>query len=291
MLKPEVDSLVPHVPFSRRKFMQAALGGTFAAAVLPVSAQTITTDSTGLDAGTVEIRSGDASVPAYRAQPQDKTNLPVVIVIHEIFGVHAHIADVCRRFAKLGYLAIAPELFARQGDASKYPSIQALVEHVVSKVPDRQVTEDLDAAVAWAGKNGGDLSRVGVMGFCWGGRQAWLYAEHNPHVRAAVAWYGFVDGKTDEMTPFNPVDRASTLDVPVLGLYGAKDTNISQASLATMREKIQASASKRAHESEFVVYPDAGHAFFADYRPSYVKADAEDGWNRAIAWFHKYGVM
>ncbi|RQS69574.1 carboxymethylenebutenolidase [Burkholderia sp. Bp8963] len=291
MLKPEVDSLVPHVPFSRRKFMQAALGGTFAAAVLPVSAQTITTDSAGLDAGTVEIRSGDASVPAYRAQPQDKTNLPVVIVIHEIFGVHAHIADICRRFAKLGYLAIAPDLFARQGDASKYPSIQALDEHVVSKVPDRQVTEDLDATVAWAGKNGGDLSRVGVMGFCWGGRQAWLYAEHNPHVRAAVAWYGFVEGKADEMKPFNPVDHASALEVPVLGLYGAKDTNISQASLANMREKIQASASKRGRESEFVVYPDAGHAFFADYRPSYVKADAEDGWNRAIAWFHKYGVM
>ena len=200
--------------------MQAALGGAFAAAVLPVSAQTVTTDSEGLDVDTVEIRSGDASVPAYRAQPKDKTNLPVVIVIHEIFGVHAHIADVCRRFAKLGYLAIAPDLFARQGNAEKYPTIKDLVEHIVSKVPDRQVTEDLDATVAWAGKNGGDLSRLGVVGFCWGGRQSWLYAEHNPHVRAAVAWYGFVEGKTDEMTPFNPVDHASLLKVPVLGLYG-----------------------------------------------------------------------
>ncbi|MCM2983945.1 dienelactone hydrolase family protein, partial [Niallia circulans] len=157
--------------------------------------------------------------PAYRAQPVDKTNLPVVIVIHEIFGVHAHIADVCRRFAKLGYLAIAPDLFARQGNAAKYPTIQALVDNIVSKVPDRQVTEDLDATVAWAGKNGGDLTRLVVTGFCWGGRQAWLYAEHNPHVRAAVAWYGFVEGKTDEMTPFNPVDHASLLKVPVLGLY------------------------------------------------------------------------
>ncbi|ABK10611.1 dienelactone hydrolase family protein [Burkholderia orbicola] len=291
MLKPEVDSLVPHVPFSRRKFMQAALGGTFAAAVLPVSAQTVTTDSTGLDVDTIEIRSGDASVPAYRAQPVDKTNLPVVIVIHEIFGVHAHIADVCRRFAKLGYLAIAPDLFARQGNAAKYPTMKELYDHIISKVPDRQVTEDLDATVAWAGKNGGDLTRLGVTGFCWGGRQAWLYAEHNPHVRAAVAWYGFVEGKTDEMTPFNPVDHASSLKVPVLGLYGEKDQNITQASLADMRKAIQTSDSKLARESEIVVYPDAGHAFFADYRPSYVKGDAEDGWKRAIEWFHKYGVM
>ncbi|KVM80263.1 dienelactone hydrolase family protein [Burkholderia stagnalis] len=291
MLKPEVDSLVPHVPFSRRKFMQAALGSTFAAAVLPVSAQTIATDSAGLDVDTVEIRSGDASVPAYRAQPKDKTNLPVVIVIHEIFAVHAHIADICRRFAKLGYLAIAPDLFARQGDVSKYQTIQDLVANVVSKVPDRQVSEDLDATVAWAGKNGGDPSRLGVVGFCWGGRQSWLYAEHNPHVRAAVAWYGFVEGTTDEMTPFNPVDHADTLKVPVLGLYGAKDANITQASLAAMRERIAKSDSKLARESQIVVYDDAGHAFFADYRPSYVKGDAEDSWKRALAWFHRYGVM
>ncbi|KVZ02476.1 dienelactone hydrolase family protein [Burkholderia stagnalis] len=291
MLKPEVDSLVPHVPFSRRKFMQAALGSTFAAAVLPVSAQTIATDSAGLDVDTVEIRSGDASVPAYRAQPKDKTNLPVVIVIHEIFAVHAHIADICRRFAKLGYLAIAPDLFARQGDVSKYQTIQDLVANVVSKVPDRQVSEDLDATVAWAGKNGGDPSRLGVVGFCWGGRQSWLYAEHNPHVRAAVAWYGFVEGATDEMTPFNPVDHADTLKVPVLGLYGAKDANITQASLAAMRERIAKSDSKLARESQIVVYDDAGHAFFADYRPSYVKGDAEDSWKRALAWFHRYGVM
>jgi len=290
MLKPEVDSLVPHVPFSRRKFVQAALGGTFAAAVLPVSAQTIVTDSAGLEAGTVEIRSGDASVPAYRAQPQGESNLPVVVVIHEVFGVHAHIADICRRFAKLGYLAIAPDLFARQGDASKYPTIQAVVESVVSKVPDRQVTEDLDATVEWAGRNGADLSRLGVTGFCWGGRQAWLYAEHNPRVRAAVAWYGMVEGRADEMTPFNPADRASSLQVPVLGLYGGKDANIPQASLAHMRERIAASASARARESQIVVYGDAGHAFFADYRPSYVKPDAEDGWQRAIAWFRRYGV-
>ncbi|WP_179400706.1 dienelactone hydrolase family protein [Burkholderia guangdongensis] len=291
MLKPEVDSLVPHVPFSRRKFVQAALGGTFAAAVLPVSAQTITTDSAGLDAGTVEIRSGDASVPAYRAQPQGKSDLPVVVVIHEIFAVHAHIADVCRRFAKLGYLAVAPDLFSRQGDVSKMPTIQGIVESIVSKVPDREVTEDLDATVAWAIANGGDAKRVGVVGFCWGGRQAWLYAEHNSNVRAAVSWYGMVEGKHDEMTPFNPVDRVSSLQVPVLGFYGAKDTVNPQATLADLRAGLAASDTRAAHESRIVIYDDAGHGFFADYRPSYVKADAEDSWKRAIAWLRKYGVM
>ncbi|AOJ71004.1 MULTISPECIES: dienelactone hydrolase family protein [Burkholderia] len=291
MLKPEVDSLVPHVPFSRRTFVKAALGGTFAAAVLPVSAQTITTDSAGLDVDTVEIRSGDSSVPAYRAQPAGKSNLPVIVVIHEIFGVHAHIADICRRFAKLGYLAIAPDLFARQGDPSKYPSIQAVLEQVVGKVPDRQVSEDLDATLAWAGKNGGDLSRLGVTGFCWGGRQAWLFAEHNPHVRAAVAWYGRVVGETSEMTPFNPVDHAAQLKAPTLGLYGGKDDSIPQSSLAQMRTRLAAAGTKAARESEIVVYPDAGHAFFADYRPSYVKADADDGWKRAVAWFRDHGVM
>ncbi|ACR31941.1 dienelactone hydrolase family protein [Burkholderia glumae] len=291
MLKPEVDSLVPHVPFSRRRFVQAALGGSFAAAVLPVSAQTITTDSNGLDCDTVEIRSGDASVPAYRAQPDGKSNLPVIVVIHEVFGVHAHIADVCRRFAKLGYLAIAPDLYARQGDPSKYPTIQGLYEAIVSKVPDRQVSEDLDATVAWAGKNGGDPTRLGVTGFCWGGRQAWLFAEHNPHVRAAVAWYGKLTGERNEMTPFNPIDHAADLKAPVLGLYGAKDDSIAQDTLSQMRGKLLASGTQAGRESEILVYPDAGHAFFADYRPSYVKADAEDGWRRALAWFHKYGVM
>lgn len=291
MLKPEVDSLVPHVPFTRRKFVQAALGGSFAAAVLPVSAQTITTDSTGLDAGTVAIRSGDTSVPAYRAQPSGKTNLPVIIVIHEIFGVHAHIADVCRRFAKLGYLAIAPNLFVREGDPSKYPTIQALSEHLISKVPDRQVSEDLDATVVWAGQNGGDLSRLGVAGFCWGGRQAWLFAEHNPHVRAAVVWYGRVIGDKNEMTPFNPLDRAAELKAPVLGMFGAKDNSIPQNSLAEMRGRLLDSGTKAGRESELLVYPDAGHAFFADYRASYVKADAEDSWKRALEWFRKYGVM
>ena len=196
MLKPEIDSLVPHVPFNRRTFIKAALGTGFAAAVLPVSAQTIHTDSDGLEAGEIAVHSGDTLVPAYRAQPKGKTHLPVIIVVHEIFGVHEHIADVCRRFAKQGYLAIAPDLYVREGDPIGVSRrMQQLNDQLVSKVPDEQVLADLDATVAWAGEHGGDLNRLGVNGFCWGGRIAWLYAEHNPRLKAAVAWYGRVTGR------------------------------------------------------------------------------------------------
>jgi len=289
MLKPDVDSLVPHVPFDRRTFIKATLGSGFAAAVLPVSAQTIHTDSEGLEAGEVAFQSGGALVPAYRAQPAGKTHLPVIVVIHEIFGVHEHIADVCRRFAKLGYLAIAPDLYVREGDASKYPTIQQLNAAIVSKVPDRQVLQDLDAAVAWAAQHGGDTKRLGVNGFCWGGRIAWLYAEHNPNVKAAVAWYGRVAGDHTALTPANPLDLAGNLQVPVLGLYGRQDTSIPQDTLEQMKQAI-AQGPPRGRGSQFVVYDDAGHAFFADYRPSYRKADAEDGWRRAIAWFREHGV-
>ncbi|MGH8779637.1 dienelactone hydrolase family protein [Paraburkholderia sp.] len=289
MLKPEVDSLVPHVPFDRRTFIKAAIGSGFAAAVLPVSAQTIHTDSEGLEAGEVAVRSGGTIVPAYRAQPLGKTHLPVIIVVHEIFGVHEHIADVCRRFAKVGYLAIAPNLYIREGDASIYPTIQQLNEQLVSKVPDSQVLGDLDATVAWAGEHGGDLRRVGVNGFCWGGRITWLYAEHNPHVKAAVAWYGRVAGDHTANTPANPLDLASSLHVPVLGLYGRQDPSIPQDTLEQMKQAI-AEGPREARGSQFVVYDDAGHAFFADYRPSYRKVDAEDGWRRALAWFRQHGV-
>ena len=289
MLKPDVDSLVPHVPFDRRTFIKAALGSGFAAAVLPVSAQTIHTDSDGLEAGEVAFRSGGTLVPAYRAQPAGKTHLPVIVVVHEIFGVHEHIADVCRRFAKLGYLAIAPDLYVREGDASKYPTIQQLNAAIVSKVPDRQVLQDLDAAVAWAAQHGGDTRRLGVNGFCWGGRITWLYAEHNPNLKAAVAWYGRVAGASTPPTPASPLDLAGNLRVPVLGLYGRQDTSIPQDTLDRMKAAI-AQGPRRGRGSQFVVYDDAGHAFFADYRPSYRKADAEDGWRRALAWFREHGV-
>ncbi|WP_321898989.1 dienelactone hydrolase family protein [Paraburkholderia heleia] len=290
MLKPEVDSLVPHVPFNRRTFIKAALGSGFAAAVLPVSAQTIHTDSEGLEAGEIGFQSGGTLIPAYRAQPRGKTHLPVVIVIHEIFGVHEHIADVCRRFAKLGYLAIAPDFFVRQGDASVYPTIQQINDNIASKVPDAQVMGDIDAAVGWAGEHGGDTKRVGVNGFCWGGRYAWLYAEHNPHIKAAVVWYGRVAGPHTANAPSNPLDLANTLQVPVLAMYGLQDTSIPQDTLEQMKAAI-AQGPQGGRSSQIVVYNDAGHAFFADYRPSYRKADAQDGWKRAIAWFKEHGVV
>jgi carboxymethylenebutenolidase len=289
MLKPDIDSLIPHVPFDRRTFIKAALGSGFAAAVLPVSAQTVHTDSAGLEAGEVSVPSSGTLVPAYRAQPKGKTHLPVIVVIHEIFGVHEHIADVCRRFAKLGYLAIAPNLYVREGDPSAYPTMQELDDKLVSKVPDEMVMADLDATVAWAGEHGGDLNRVGVNGFCWGGRQAWLFAEHNPHLKAVAAWYGRVAGPHGEMSPANPIDRVVDLHAPVLGLYGRQDTSIPQDTLEQMKALI-AQGSRVARGSQFVVYDDAGHAFFADYRPSYRKADAEDGWRRTLVWFKQHGV-
>ncbi|HEY1394341.1 MAG TPA: dienelactone hydrolase family protein, partial [Methylibium sp.] len=222
-----------------------------------------------------------------------KTGLPVVIVISEIFGVHEHIADVARRFAKLGYLAIAPELFVRQGDAKSYADMSRLVAEVVSKVPDAQVMGDLDAAVAWAKAHGGDIGRLGVTGFCWGGRIAWLFAERRPAVKAAVAWYGRLLGPTNDNSPRHPIDLVASLKAPVLGLYGGQDQSISLESVEKMKAAL-AQAGKAgnaaAAKSEFVVYPEAGHAFNADYRPSYNKAAAEDGWKRCLAWFKANGV-
>ncbi|WP_020200890.1 MULTISPECIES: dienelactone hydrolase family protein [Cupriavidus] len=290
MLKPEVESLVPGQSFDRRAFVKTALGSAFAAAVLPVSAQTIKTDFAGLTAGEVTIASSGFNMPAYRAQPEGKTNLPVVLVVSEIFGVHEHIADICRRFAKLGYLAIAPELFARQGDPNSFGTLQELQTQLIAKVPDAQVLGDLDAAAAWAFANGGDAGRLAITGFCWGGRVAWLYAARNRQLKAAVAWYGQLVGEPSALKPRNPVDVAGELKVPVLGLYGAKDTGITQEHVARMKAALAAADNANARASVFVVYPDAGHAFNADYRPSYVAADAKDGWQRCLAWFRQHGV-
>lgn len=271
----------------RRNFVKVALGTGFAASVMPVCAQTmIKTDTTGLRTGTVSLRIGEQDVPVYRAQPEGKTDLPVVLVVSEIFGVHEHIADVARRFAKQGYLALAPDLFIRQGDPSKYATNTEVIKEVVSKVPDAQVMTDLDAVVAWAKKNNGDVSRLGITGFCWGGRITWLYAVHNPAVKAGVAWYGRLVGDRSVLTPWQPVNNAAKLKVPVLGLYGGKDAGIPLDSVEKMRNELAKGDSK----SMIVVYPDSGHAFHADYRPSYVEADAKDGWRRALAWFKEHGV-
>ncbi|CAG2127629.1 dienelactone hydrolase family protein [Cupriavidus plantarum] len=290
MFKPEVESLVPGQAFDRRAFVKTALGSAFAAAVLPVTAQTIKTDFAGLTAGEVTVSSNGFSMPVYRAQPEGKTNLPVVLVISEIFGVHEHIADICRRFAKLGYLALAPELFARQGDPTSFGTIQELQTNIISKVPDAQVIGDLDALVDWAGKNGGDLNRLGITGFCWGGRITWLYTAHSKRIKAAVAWYGALVGEPTPLKPRNPVDIVNDLHAPVLGLYGGKDTGITQEHVAKMKAALAASSNPHAKASTFVVYPEAGHAFNADYRASYVESAARDGWQRCLAWFREHKV-
>ena len=290
MLKEEFDTLVPSGGLSRRGFTRTALGAGFAAAALPVVGQTtIKTDSQGLVVGEVDIAVGDFRMPAYRAAPAGRTGAPVVLVVSEIFGVHEHIADIARRFAKLGYFAIAPELFARQGDPQSYGEIGKLIAEVVSKVPDAQVMRDLDACVAWAAGQGADTTRVGITGFCWGGRVVWLYAAHSPAVRAGVAWYGRLDGQSSALAPTNPVDVVGAMKAPVLGLYGGKDTGIPLDTVERMKAAL-AGGSEAARRSAFHVYPDAPHAFHADYRPSYRKEAAEDGWRRCLEWFKAQGV-
>jgi len=290
-LKEDIDSLVAKTALSdgvdRRGFIKTALGTGFAAAALPVMAQTvIKTDDAGLSAGEVILEVKGHKMPVYRAQPAGKTHLPVILVVSEIFGVHEHIADVARRFAKQGYLALAPDLFGRQGDPAKYGTVAELIKDLISKVPDEQVMADLDATVAWAKANGGNTDKLGITGFCWGGRITWLYAAHNPAVKAGVAWYGRLVGEKNPLNPKHPVDVAPTLKAAVLGLYGAKDQGIPVDTV----EQMKAALAKGGSKSEFVVYPNSGHAFHADYRPSYNEADAKDGWKRALEWFRAHGV-
>jgi carboxymethylenebutenolidase len=259
----------------------------FALAVRPVRAETVTTDAAGLVAGDVKIPVPDGEIPAYRAKPSSEKKRPVVLVVQEIFGVHEHIKDVCRRLAKRGYVAVAPELYARQGDVSKLSEIQQIVSQVVSKVPDRQVMDDLEATVAWAKSSGeGDTEKLGITGFCWGGRIVWLYAAHNPDLKAGVAWYGRLAGEPDELHPKSPLDLVKEIKAPVLGLYGGADEGIPVQTVEKMREALK-EAGKTA---ELVVYPDTPHAFFADYRPSYRREQAADGWKRFLAWFKEHGV-
>ncbi|MFO0954777.1 MAG: dienelactone hydrolase family protein [Isosphaeraceae bacterium] len=283
------DDMGSHVStpdFSRRQFAVTTLAAGFALAVQPVGAQTITTGTEGLEAGEVKITVKDGTIPAYRAMPATGGPFPVVLVVQEIFGVHEHIKDICRRFAKLGYLAVAPELYARQGDVSKLTDFPEILK-IVSKVPDEQVMSDLDAAVAWAkGTGKADTAKLGVTGFCWGGRIVWLYSAHNPGLKAGVAWYGRVVGPNDPLHPKNPIDLAAQLKAPVLGLYGGADTGIPNASVEQMRNALKAAGKP----SEIVLYPDTPHGFHADYRPSYRKDKAEDGWKRLLAWFKDNGV-
>lgn len=286
MRNPDFINFEPKTRYSRRDFVMTSLATGFAAAVQPVAASTqVTTDAKGLTAGEVKIPVKDGQIPAYRAMPAGGRNLPTVLVVQEIFGVHEHIKDICRRFAKAGYLAIAPELYARQGDVSKLADIDQ-IRPIVAKVPDAQVMADLDAAAAWAAKIGGDPAKLAVTGFCWGGRITWLYAAHNPKLKAGVAWYGRVVGQASELSPKHPVDLAKDLKAPVLGLYGGADAGIPNDTVEQMRAALKAAGKK----SEIHLYPDMPHGFHADYRASYRKEAAEDGWKRLLAWFKKHGA-
>ncbi|MDB4935380.1 MAG: Carboxymethylenebutenolidase [Labilithrix sp.] len=271
----------------RRTFVVTSLTTGFALAVSPVTAQTITTDATGLVAGDVKI----GEMPAYRAQPEAGTKFPLIVVVPEVFGVHEHIKDVCRRLAKAGYMAIAPELFARQGDVAKMSDIGAILK-VIERVPDEQVMKDLDATIEWAKKTGKlDGDRVGITGFCWGGRIVWLYSARNGPggaPKAGVAWYGRLSNATNALQTKSAIDVGAKLHAPVLGLYGGQDTGIPIGQIEIMRREIAANPKKVA--AEIIVYPDAPHAFNADYRPSYRKADADDAWQKMLAWMKKNGV-
>ena len=285
----DLKSLLPDIePESRREFVVKKLAVGFALAVQPICAQTaITTSANGLTAGEVKIPVKDGIIPGYRACPSKGHGFPIALVVQEIFGVHEHIKDICRRLAHAGYCAVAPELFARQGDVSKMTDVNEILTKVVSKVPDAQVMSDLDASANWAAKaSHGDVSRIAIAGFCWGGRIVWLYAAHNPKLKTGAAWYGRLEGATNALTPKNPIDYAGAFNTPIIGFYGGKDTGIPQESIDKMRIALQVVG----NPSEIVVYPDAQHGFNADYRPSYNQADAQDAWKKMLAWFKKYGA-
>ena len=276
---------------TRRFALKAAIGVGYAAAAMPIIAQTaIKTPVAGLLAGEVTIDVNGFKMPAYRSAPAGKSDLPVVLVISEIFGVHEYIADVTHRLAQAGYMAIAPELFVRQGDPSEYGELAKLQSEIIAKVPDAQVMADLDATVAWASRNGGNAQKLAITGFCWGGRITWLDASHQTQLKAGVAWYGRLVGNTTAQTPAHPLALASQLKAPVLGLYGAADTGIPLDTVEKMKAAL-AQGSGAAKSSEFVVYPEAPHAFHADYRPTYRKAAADDGWQRMLNWFKKQGAV
>jgi carboxymethylenebutenolidase len=273
-------------PLARRGVLMTGLISGFTLATQRVEAQAIHTDSNGIEAGETRIQTSDGNLPAYYAKPAKKGSFPVILVNEEIFGVHEYIKDVCRRWAKLGYLAVATEYYARIGDLSKMTDVKQIVTDVISKAPDAQYMSDLDSTAAWAMHNGGSSTRVGVMGFCRGGRMTWLYAAHSPHLNAAVAFYGPLLGTPSPIQPQTALDLAGEIKCPLLGLYGGQDASIPVESV----RKAEAKA-KAAHKTiEIVIYPEAPHGFHADYRPSFRQADAEDAWKRAVAWFHRFGV-
>ena len=284
-----LEGLLPRSQWSRRGFVMTSLITGFALSMQPVSAETITTDTNGLEAGEVKVPVADGSIPAYRAMPAQGGPFPTVLVVQEVFGVHEHIKDICRRLAKAGYYAIAPELYARQGDPSKYTDIPTLVSEIVVKVPADQVMSDLDATEAYAKSSGkADTAKLAVTGFCWGGWATWMYAAHNPNLKAAVAWYGPparpYKGKSGDVTSF---DLAKDVKIPFLGLFGELDQNPKPEDAKKFGELVKQAGNQNV---EIVVYPGATHGFHADYRPSYRADAAKDGWTRMLAWFKDHGV-
>lgn len=286
-LDEHVKSLTQRQELTRRAFAVTSLATGFTMAAGPLNAQSIiTTDAQGLTAGEVQIPVSDGQMPAYRAKPATGTRFATILVCQEVFGVHEHIKDVCRRLAKLGYQAVAPELYARQGNVAGLTDMPAVMA-IVARVPDAQVMSDFDAAARWAATDGGDPQRIGITGFCWGGRITWLYSAHNPNIKAGVAWYGPFNFQPNELHPRQPRDIAGQLHgAAVLGLYGGADQGIPQDQVEQMRAALRAAN----NPSEIVVYPDTPHGFHADYRASYRPEAARDGWNRLQAWFRQHGV-
>jgi len=282
-----LQSILPKANFSRREFVITGVATGFALAAQPVQAQTvITTDTKGLEAGAVEIPVADGKIPGYRAMPAKGSHFATVLVIQEVFGVHEHIQDLCRRLAKAGYFAVAPALYARQGDPAKVADPAQLMKDIVAKVPDAQVASDLDATVSWAKSTGkANTAKLAVTGFCWGGRQVWLYAAHNAQLKAGVAWYGPLRPFSD-VAPNDPLEIVKSLKAPVLGLYGGADPGIPTPKVEEMKAKLKAAKKS----SEIVIYPDTPHGFNADYRASYREKQAKDGWKKMLAWFKKHGV-
>ncbi len=282
---------------TRRAFLRnttaASLAGGFALAAHPIQAQqVISTDFDGLDTGEASIEENGIELYAYYAKPKDaKGPLPTIIVCSEIFGVHEYIADTARRFAKQGYLAIAPEFFTRAGDPTSLGTFAEILKEIVGKTPDAQVMDDIRASLAWAAKNGGDSNRVGITGFCWGGRITWLACANIPEIKAGVAWYGRLVGEKSANFPAHPVDLAKDLNAPVLGLYGEKDDGIPLESVDQMKQALAAATGNPAAQgSRFEIYPDAPHAFHADYRATYRPGPAKDGWQKCLAWFAEHGI-
>jgi carboxymethylenebutenolidase len=282
-----MTDIIDRTSINRRSFAMTSLATGFALSVQPVAATVITTDASGLKAGEVKIPVADGQMPAYRAMPAKGAKLGTILIVHEIFGVHEWIKDICRRFAKAGYLAVAPDLYARYGDATKVSDFKTLIDTIVRKAGDDQVLSDLDATARWAGDNGGDASKLAVTGFCWGGRATWMYTAHNPNIKAGVAWYGSMTKHANDQRPVHPIDVADKIKGRVLGMYGELDKGIPVSEAEEMRAKLKAVGDTK---SEIVVYAGADHGFLADYRPSYNEVAAKQAWPRALDWFKAHGV-